>query len=61
MTILEFLLIFDTYTWSIHEVYMIYSWTAAAQSIVGPGGMILAELDMLLTEEQFSTLYEPPE
>jgi hypothetical protein len=40
---------------------MIYSWTAAAQSIVGPGGMILAELDMLLTEEQFSTLYEPPE
>lgn len=34
---------------------------AAAQSMVGPGGMILAELDMLLTEEQFSSLYEPPE
>ncbi|XP_076096037.1 uncharacterized protein LOC143066999 isoform X2 [Mytilus galloprovincialis] len=33
----------------------------AAQSMVSPGGMILAELDMLLTEEQFSTLYEPPE
>lgn len=33
----------------------------AANKMVGPGGNILAELDMLLTEEQFRNLYAIPE
>ncbi|XP_021344813.1 bone morphogenetic protein 1-like, partial [Mizuhopecten yessoensis] len=31
------------------------------QKMVGPNGMFLAELDMLLTEEQFRNMYHPPE
>ncbi|XP_060074104.1 zinc metalloproteinase nas-15-like isoform X2 [Ylistrum balloti] len=33
----------------------------SAQKMVGPDGMFLAELDMLLTEEQFRNMYQPPE
>lgn len=33
----------------------------SAQKMIGPDGMFLAELDMLLTEEQFRNMYQPPE
>ena len=35
--------------------------SVAAQKMLTPGGNILAELDMNLTEEQYQLFYSPPE
>ena len=43
-----------------HTLTAVRAVVVAANKMMSPGGKILAELDMVLTEEQFLGLYEFP-
>lgn len=45
--------------WNIHRCYLFLETASLLMS--GDSGMIMAELDMMLTQEQFSKLYSSPD
>lgn len=45
----------------VRQVKQYLNASVAAQKMLTPGGNILAELDMNLTEEQYQMLYSAPE